>query len=101
MAGNGNGFFKGFLFGSLLGVVAGVLLAPRSGKEIREGLGEETEKFYKQTKSDLDIARKAAMKSFEEGRDRIIEKLGPNDSTEPVEQKEPKKRTRKPKPKTT
>ncbi len=75
MADRGDSFFKGFILGGIVGAVLGVLLAPKSGREMREDLGEEAEKVYAQTKSDFEHARKAAMKSFEEGRDKIIEKL--------------------------
>lgn len=40
MANNGGGFdfFKGVLFGGIVGAVAGLLFAPKSGKETREDL---------------------------------------------------------------
>ena len=75
MSGSGDSFLKGFIFGSLVGGIAGVLLAPKSGREMREELSEEAEKIYAHTRVDLENARKAAMKSFEEGRDKIIEKM--------------------------
>ena len=75
MSGSGDSFFKGFIFGGIIGSIAGVLLAPKSGRETREELSEEAEKIFEHTKSDLENARKAAIKSFEEGRDRIIEKM--------------------------
>ena len=103
MADRGNGFFKGFIFGGIVGAVLGVLLAPKSGEEMREDLGEEAEKLYTQTKSDFDHARKAAMKSFEEGRDKILEKLNTDEEiieNNMVEEEEkPKRKPRKAKPK--
>ena len=75
MSGSGDSFFKGFIFGGIIGSIVGVLLAPKSGRETREELGEEAEKIYERTKIDLENARKAAIKSFEEGRDKIIEKM--------------------------
>jgi gas vesicle protein len=104
MADRGNGFFKGFIFGGIVGAVLGVMLAPKSGREMREDLGEEAEKIYTQTKSDFEHARKAAMKSFEEGRDKILEKLKPEEE-EIIEEKmvdeedKPKRKPRKAKPK--
>lgn len=104
MADRGDSFFKGFIFGGIVGAVLGVLLAPKSGREMREDLGEEAEKVYAQTKSDFEHARKAAMKSFEEGRDKIIEKLK-HEEKEVVEEEvvakeeKPKRKPRKAKPK--
>ena len=103
MTDRGDGFFKGFVFGGIVGAVIGVMLAPKSGRETREELGDEAEKLYTQTKSDFEHARKAAMKSFEEGRDKILEKLKPEDE-DLVEEKtveeevKPKRKPRKAKP---
>jgi len=105
MADRGDGFFKGFVIGGIIGAVAGILLAPKSGRETREELGDEADKLYTQTKSDFEHARKAAMKSFEEGRDKILEKL--KDEDEPIEEEveevevKPKRKPRKTKPKAT
>lgn len=81
MADSGDNFFKGFLFGTIIGGVLGVLFAPKSGKEMREDLSEETEKLMEQFKIDVESAKKAALKSFEENKDRIISKLAPDDTT--------------------
>lgn len=75
MADNGDNFFKGFLLGSIIGGVLGVLFAPKSGREMREDLSEETEKLMEQFKVDVEHAKKAALRSFEENKDRIISKL--------------------------
>ena len=98
---------KGFVIGGIIGAIAGILLAPKSGRETREELGEEAEKIYTQTKSDFEHARKAAMKSFEEGRDKILEKLKQKEDieeeaeeVEEVEEK-PKRKPRKSKPRST
>jgi gas vesicle protein len=106
MSDRGDGFFKGFIFGGIVGAVLGVMLAPKSGRETREDLGEEAEKIYAQTKTDFEHARKAAMNSFEEGRDKILEKLKPEEEDsikEKVveEEEKPKRRPRKAKPKST
>jgi gas vesicle protein len=100
MAANGDSFFKGFIFGSIVGGVLGVLLAPKSGREIRDELGEEAGKIFEHSKSDFENARKAAMQSFEEGRDKIIEKMTKDDVDIPaVVEEKPKKKPRKPKSK--
>ena len=80
MADSGDNFFKGFVLGSILGGVLGVLFAPKSGREMREDLSEETEKLMEQFKVDVEHAKKAALKSFEENKDRIISKLAADDS---------------------
>jgi gas vesicle protein len=38
---NGNGFATWFIFGALVGVAAGMLLAPKSGRETREFIGDQ------------------------------------------------------------
>jgi gas vesicle protein len=45
-----NGLFKGFLMGSFLGAAAGILFAPKSGKELRSDIKEKGEKALKDTK---------------------------------------------------
>ena len=103
MADSGGSFFKGFIFGSIVGGIAGILLAPKSGKEIREDLEEGAGKVFEYSKSDFDNARKAAMKSFEQGRNKIIDKMTKEEIKEdvPVEEEEKtKKKPRKTKSKT-
>ena len=44
MAENGNdggGFLRGFLIGGVLGAIAGLLFAPKSGKELRSELKQK------------------------------------------------------------
>lgn len=53
-------FFTGVLVGAALGAVAGILLAPKSGKETREMLGEMASDMAKKTDETVqDIKRKA------------------------------------------
>lgn len=105
MSDRGDGFFKGFVIGGIIGAITGILLAPKSGRETRDDLGEEAEKLFTQSKSDFEHARKAAMKSFEEGRDKILDKLTDSDETpeeEVIEEEiKPKRKPRKAKPKST
>jgi len=44
---NQSNFLKGFLFGSILGVVAGIFFAPKSGKELRLEIKEKGNKVLK------------------------------------------------------
>lgn len=41
----GANFLAGFLVGATLGAIAALLLAPKSGKELRESLAEEGKKI--------------------------------------------------------
>lgn len=81
---NGGEFFKGLFFGGIVGAVAALLYAPKSGKELREELRERTlelqddaqsrlalaqeraEKLMKQTQTQLDELRKEAEAAVEE-----------------------------------
>ena len=53
-------FFKGLLFGTAVGVAAGILLAPKSGAETREDLrkfavetGDKMEKAYRKARREI------------------------------------------------
>ena len=53
-------FFKGFLIGGVLGALAGILFAPRSGKELRSDIKEKGSEALKDTKdSYADASTKA------------------------------------------
>ena len=101
MASNGDNFFKGFVFGTIVGGILGVLFAPKSGKEMREDLSGETEKILARAKVDIENARKAAMHTFDESKDRIIDKLAKEketpkeDAREQVKKKSSPKKTQK------
>jgi gas vesicle protein len=84
-------FFMGFLFGSVVGVLAGIFFAPKSGKELRSELKkkgseavEEWEELYTESKTKakaiLDDAkqraeelRKEADRQLAEARKRVKE----------------------------
>jgi hypothetical protein len=44
------GLWRGLLVGSFLGAGAGLLLAPKSGRELRSGIKEKTNKALEETK---------------------------------------------------
>lgn len=46
-------FVKGTIFGALVGMVAGVLLAPKSGKETREDLKRKAQSTYQDVNDQL------------------------------------------------
>ncbi len=85
MSDKGDKFFKGLIWGGIIGGVLGVLYAPKSGRETREELSGESEKLLNQFKTDIESAKKAALKSFDQGKDLLIEKLvHDEDVTEPA-----------------
>jgi len=51
MASNGD-MFKGFLLGGLIGMAVGVLFAPKSGKDLREDLMDESDDLIGKAKID-------------------------------------------------
>ena len=53
MASNGD-MFKGFVLGGLIGVAVGVLFAPKSGKDLRDDLKEESDDLIGKAKNELD-----------------------------------------------
>jgi gas vesicle protein len=109
LADSGDKFFKGFVFGGLIGAAIGLLFAPKPGRVMREELGTELDKIFDFTRDDLENAKKAAKKTYEESKDRIIEKLitkttdvqqnneDITDTTSGAETKTAKKSKRKPK----
>jgi len=76
---NNDGFFKGFVLGGLIGSFVGLMLAPKTGKEFREDLSEESGKFFEKAKKDFEMASKAAAHSYEKGRDKFMEKIVDSD----------------------
>ena len=107
MANNGGGFdfFKGFLFGGFFGAVAGLLFAPKSGKETRqdiqkyslelkdgsleklEAVQKRAEEILLETRKQLDELKRsagsaledlseAAGSKIEEGKARVVEEKG-------------------------
>jgi gas vesicle protein len=75
MADKSDNFFKGFVIGGIVGAFVGLMLAPKSGKELRSELSEESEKFLGKAREDIEHAKKAAIHAYESSRDRIAEKL--------------------------
>jgi gas vesicle protein len=86
---NYSGLWKGLMAGSILGTAAGILLAPKSGKELRSDIRakkdkalEDTRRVYSDSRARVrnalacvaGISEKALPKDFESGEE-IIEGL--------------------------
>ena len=79
------GFIKGILFGSLVGGIGGLLLAPRSGKETQEKIREELDDWtdlkdnydeslarFKQSLADFQDTAEATIEPFVKGINRDL-----------------------------
>jgi gas vesicle protein len=71
MSEHNDNFFKGLLLGGVIGAVAGILFAPKAGREIRQEISDETDKLVNKLKADLEKAKV----TFEEGKQKIMETL--------------------------
>ena len=61
--------FKGLFIGSLVGAVAGIVFAPKSGSELRSEIMGEGEKAIRETKRFYSDARAKADAVFESAKD--------------------------------
>ncbi|RMF69225.1 MAG: gas vesicle protein [Calditrichaeota bacterium] len=57
---DGSEFLKGFLFGGLVGAVAALLYAPKSGKEVREDLRKMSAELKDDAETKLQLAQTRA-----------------------------------------
>jgi gas vesicle protein len=75
MGHNGNGkngyFFKGLLIGGLGGALAGLLLAPKAGKKLREDIADKGSEVLKDTKEFYFDAHKKAKATLEDTLERL------------------------------
>jgi gas vesicle protein len=69
---NHKNLFKGFLFGGLLGATAGILLAPKAGRELRAGIKGKGEKVLKDTRQFYSDTKAKAETTYENARHRIF-----------------------------
>ena len=58
-------WLKGLLIGSLVGVVVGLLFAPKSGKELREDISEKAKDLADKVKDEYEGALDKSKKGFE------------------------------------
>ena len=65
MSEGNEGFFKGLLIGGLIGVVAGILFAPKSGKETREDIARVTDDLMYRAKDEYEEAVEKSKAAYE------------------------------------
>jgi gas vesicle protein len=69
-----NGYFlKGLLIGSLGGALAGLLLAPKSGKDLRDDITDKGSEALKDTKEFYFDAQKKTKCAFEDTMERLAD----------------------------
>ena len=61
--------FKGFLIGSLVGALAGIVFAPKPGRELRSDIKGKGEKVIQETKQFYSGFRAKADSVFEDAKD--------------------------------
>ncbi|MGZ3749441.1 MAG: YtxH domain-containing protein, partial [Pseudobdellovibrionaceae bacterium] len=66
-------FLKGFVIGGVLGALAGIFLAPKSGKELRSDLKEKGSEVLKDSKEIYADANTKAKKIIEEAKHQAVE----------------------------
>jgi gas vesicle protein len=64
----GAGFWTGVLVGGIVGVVAGVLFAPKSGEETRALIGEKTGEWRDRAEELAESTRDRVHSAMDEGR---------------------------------
>lgn len=57
MSADNGSFFSGLLIGGAIGVIAGVLFAPKAGRDFREDLISDSDDMINKAKSELDKIR--------------------------------------------
>ena len=57
MASDNGGFFSGLLVGGAIGAIAGILFAPKAGKETRETIISDSDDILSKAKSELEKLR--------------------------------------------
>ncbi len=67
--------FRGFFWGAVLGVVAGLLFAPRKGEETRLQLRQRFDDIQSQTQTQVEQLRTQSSKLIEQGRQTVNQTL--------------------------
>jgi gas vesicle protein len=66
-------FLKGLIIGGILGAVAGVLFAPKSGKETREDIARKADELVTKAREDYEWALEKSKKTYEAAVERLKE----------------------------
>lgn len=83
--GNGNGgagFWTGFIVGGMVGAIAGILFAPKSGEETRAIIGEKTGEWRDRAEELAESAQYRVRSAVDEGRSAAAAVRGDNLSIE-------------------
>lgn len=67
---DGSGFLSGFFMGAIMGVMATLLLAPKTGREFRDSLTEETKRRRAQLVREAEKLRSQAEETLADLRER-------------------------------
>ena len=65
MSSRSGDFIKGLLMGGLVGAIAGILYAPKSGKETREDIGKRAEEIMAKAKRECERALEKSKNAYE------------------------------------
>ena len=68
MSEKSNDLLKGLFIGGLIGVVLGILYAPKSGKETREDIARTTEDLLSKGKEEYEKAVEKSKSAYEDSR---------------------------------
>jgi gas vesicle protein len=74
MSNNGDSgfeFFKGFLFGGVVGAVVALLYAPKSGKETRDDIRKRSLEVRDDAEAKLDLAKQQAESYLDEAKQKL------------------------------
>ncbi len=66
--GGGAGFWTGFVVGGMVGAIAGILFAPKSGEETRAFIGEKTGEWRDRAEELAESAQYRVRSAVDEGR---------------------------------
>lgn len=70
---NSRDFLKGLIIGGLIGAAAGILFAPKSGKETREDISRKTQDLLSRAKEEYETAMEKSKKAYEAAMDKMKE----------------------------
>lgn len=70
---DGYGFVAGFFFGSVLGAAVALLVAPKSGVQLRQDFAEEGKKLRETTSSNVSELREKGQELYGKARETIVE----------------------------